>query len=133
MPVCVYVWHLIRSMSFNNAHVGDSAGVSAPVSFDSMLAKLGEVHRGGLNQAQVLSKVAELAQASAVMGPGFLIPESEASAIWKDIFDPAHQLHSALLNNVNDHAYVEEIMRIATLYACRCVGKARAEQANHID
>ena len=70
MPVCVYVWHLIRSMSFNNAHVGDSAGVSAPVSFDSMLAKLGEVHRGGLNQAQVLSKVAELAQASANGAPG---------------------------------------------------------------
>ena len=109
-------------------------GAAASPSLDEQLTQLGALQRAALNQAQVLARVSASMQASAVMGPGFLIPENEANAILADAaLFPG--LQAAIQSNVEDpaSANASNLVYAAALFAAHSVGKARSEQANQFD
>ena len=83
-------------------------GAAASPSLEERITLLAGQQQTALTQAQVLARVSADMQASAVMGPGFLIPETEASAILADaIVFPG--LQAAIMSNVQDPMYASNV------------------------
>ena len=114
--------------------VGAAAqGAKAALSIEALLAQLGDTHRTVLTQAQVLGKVAGDWLASAVMGPGFIIPEPEANLILAETTNPANPIQAALQADMQDPNYLNMLEYAIALFACSCVGKAKSDMADQIN
>ena len=114
--------------------VGAAAqGFSAAPSIEALLSQLGDTHRTVLTQAQVLGKVAGDWLASAVMGPGYIIPETEASLILAEATHPTNPIQVALQADMQDPNYLNMLEYAIALFACKCVGKAKSDMVDHIN
>ena len=120
-------------MTARNAASTPAQGAAGSPSIEVLISQLGDEHRAALTQAQVLSKVAGIVQASAVMGPGYVMPESEANAILAEATTPLTPMQVAIHGDVQDPNYHVNLEYVAALFACHCVGKARSELANQLD
>ena len=114
--------------------VGAAAqGAPASPSIEALITQLGETHRAVLTQAQVLGKAAGDWLASAVMGPGFIIPETEANLILAEATNPANPIQVAIKANTQDPNYPVNLEYEIALFACSCVGKAKSDIADQIN
>ena len=133
MAVCFGRLAFDTSMSSITPSVGNASGAVAHVPIERRLAELGDRHRAALSQARVLNEVAVIAQASAVMGPGYIIPESEAGAILTEATIPLTPIQAAIHANQQDPSYAVNLEYAIASFACRCAGKAKSELADHFD
>ena len=107
---------------YTGNQVGAAAqGASAAPSLEALLSQLGDTHRRVLTQAQVLGKVAGDWLASAVMGPGYIIPENEASLILAEATHPSNPIQAALQADMQDPNYLNMLEYAIALFACKCV------------
>ena len=119
---------------YTGNQVGAAAqGAKAAPSIEALLTNLGDAHRAVQTQAQVLGKAAGDWLASAVMGPGFIIPESEANLILAEATNPANPIQVALQADMQDPNYLNMLEYAIALFACSCVGKAKSDIANQIN
>ena len=77
-------------MSLITPSVGNASGVAAHVPIEQRLDELGNRHRVALSQARVLDEVAKIAQASAVMGPGYIISRIRGQCYTNRCLDPSN-------------------------------------------
>ena len=114
--------------------VGAAAqGATASPSIEALITQLGETHRAVLTQAQVVGKAAGDWLASAVMGPGYIIPENEANLILAEATNPANPIQVAIRANTQDPNYPVNLEYAIALFACNCVGKAKSDIADQIN
>ena len=114
--------------------VGAAAqGASASLSLEALLSQLGDTQRAVLTQAQVLGKTAGDWLASAVMGPGFIIPQTEANLILAEATNPANPIQVAIKANTQDPNYPVNLEYAIASFACNCVGKSKSDIADQIN
>ena len=120
-------------MSLITPSVGNASGVAAQVPIEQQLDELGNRHRVALSQARVLDEVAKIARASAVMGLGYIIPESEANLILAEATTPVTPIQVAIHANMQDPNYHVNLEYAIALFAFCCVGKARSDMADNVN
>ena len=120
-------------VSAGNQFGAEAQGATASPSIEALITQLGETHRAVLTQAQVLGKAAGDWLASAVMGPGFIIPETEANLILAEATNPANPIQVAIKANPQDPNYPVNLEYAIASFACNCVGKSKSDIADQIN